>query len=308
LPLPPRVARTWNETLPGLARDEHPADQIRVGDRIVVAVSDQRGTVERTAWVEGNGKAHIAGGQDVSIAGASLQEAESRIAAAVRAKDKFALVDVRLGDNVARQALVLGAVTRPGGAVIQPAMRVSGLIASQGGLVQPETESGALVTSPADLSRARLLRNGVALPIDLERALLGEPGHDVLIHPGDFVYIPYASANGIAVLGMVGGPGIVSHRSRMRVTETLGAAGGILSLGDKKDVRIVRGPVDTPVAYRMSLTAIADQEGRDAHVLPGDVVFVEDKAIEDLGEVLGLLAPLASFATSALVTTFILMQ
>jgi protein involved in polysaccharide export with SLBB domain len=306
--LPPRVARTWNETLPGLARDEHPADQVRVGDRLVVAVSDRGSTIERTAWVEGNGKAHIAGGQDVQVAGASLKEAEDRITAAVRAKDRFAIVDIRLGSNVARQALVLGAVTRPGGAVLEPALRVSGLIAAQGGLIQPETESGALVTSPADLSRARLLRDGVALPIDLERALLGEPGHDVLVHPGDIVYIPFANVNGIAVMGMVGSPGLVSHRARMRVTEALGAAGGIVAQGDKKDVRIIRGPVDSPIAYRTSLTALANQEGRDAYVLPADVVFVEDKAIEDLGEVLGLLAPLASVATSALVTTFILMQ
>ena len=308
LPSPPRVARTWNETLPGIARDEHPADEVLIGDRLVVAVSDGKDTLERTAWVEGNGKAHIASGQDVPVAGASLEEAEARIMTAVRERDRLAIVDVRLGPNVARQALVLGAVTRPGNATLEPALRVSGLVARRGGLIQPATESGQLVASPADLSRARLLRNGVALPIDMERALLGEPGHDVLVHPGDIVYIPFASSNGIAVIGMVGSPQLVSYRARLRATEALASAGGINPEGDKKDVRIVRGPADAPIAYAMSLTAVADQDGRDARVLPGDVVFVEDKVIEDIGEVLGLLAPLASVATSALVTTFILLQ
>lgn len=309
LPPPPRVARAWNETLPGIASDGHPVDQVRVGDRIVIAVSDRAGTVERTVWVEGNGKAHVASGQDVEVAGASLKAAEERIGSAVRARDKLAQVDVRLGSTSTRHALVLGAVTRPGQTVLVPAMRLSGLVAARGGLVNARTTSGLIVASPADLSRARLLRDGAALPVDVERALLGEPGHDVLIHPGDILYIPYASAHGVAVFGMVAAPNMVSYRSRLRLTEALASAGGLVPYGgDKGDIRIIRGPANAPIAYRASLSDIADEKAPDARLLPGDVVFVEDKVLEDIGEVLGLLAPLASVATTALVTTVILMQ
>jgi len=309
LPQPPRVARAWHETLPGVAGDDHPQDQVRVGDKLVIAVSDHVGTAERTVWVEGNGRAHVASGQDVAVAGVSVKSAEDRIMAAIRSVDRLAIVDVRLSVSSAQRAMVLGAVTRPGQAVVAPAMRVSGLVASIGGLLQARTaNSGRIVPSPADLGRARLLRNGVPLPIDLERALLGEPGHDVLIHPGDVLYVPFSSTNGVAVLGMVGSPGMVPHRPRMRLTEALAASGGVDPWGDKHDVRIVRGQVEAPVAYGTSLTAVVDEDGPDAALVSGDVVFVEDKALEDIGEVLGLLAPFATIVTSSLVTTVILLQ
>jgi polysaccharide export outer membrane protein len=309
LPEPPRVARAWHETLPGVARDEHPQEQVRVGDRIVIAVGDRAGTAERTVWVEGNGRAHVASGQDVAVAGLSVKSAEAKIAEAVRTRDKFALVDIRLAATSAQQAVVLGAVTSPGRAAVLPAMRVSGLVAAKGGLIRARvTTGGRIASSPADLSGARLLRNGTALPIDLERALLGEPGHDVLVHPGDILYVPFANANGIAVFGMVGRPDMVPYRARMRLTEALASAGGMDDQGDKDDVRIVRGPVDAPIAYGASLVDIADEDGPDVALLPGDVVFVEDKLLEDIGEVLGLLAPFATVVTTSLVTTLILMQ
>lgn len=129
LPEPPRLARAWHETLPGLARDEQPRELVRVGDRLVIAVSDRTSTAEHTVWVEGNGRAHVASGQDVAVAGMSVKSAEERIAAAMHAQDKLAIVDIRVAANSAQQAVVLGAVTRPGHAAIAPAMRLSGLVA-----------------------------------------------------------------------------------------------------------------------------------------------------------------------------------
>jgi protein involved in polysaccharide export with SLBB domain len=296
--------------LPGLVRDEHPQEQVRVGDRLVIAVSDRVGTAERTVWVEGNGQAHVASGQDIAVAGLSLKSAEVKIAEAIGVRDKLALVDIRVAATSAQQAVVLGAITTPGRAIVLPAMRVSGLVAAQGGLIRAQvTTDGRIASSPADMANARLLRNGVALPIDFERALLGEIGHDVLVHPGDILYVPYSSSNGVAVFGMVGRPDMVPHRPRMRLTEALASAGGIDIGGDKDDVRIVRGRLDEPLAYRASLSELADGDGPDVTLLPGDVVFVEDKPLEDLGEVIGgLLAPFATLVTTSLVTTLILMQ
>ena len=64
-----------------------------------------------------------------------------------------------------------------------------------------------------------------------------------------------------------------------------------------------------PIAYRASLSDLADGDGPDVRLLPGDVVFVEDKPLEDFGEVVsGLLAPFATLVTTSLVTTLILLQ
>jgi polysaccharide export outer membrane protein len=310
LPRPPTNARAAHESLPGLARDVVASEALRAGDRIVVAIGDGlNAPLERTTWIEGNGRAHVASGQDVDVAGVTLAVAEQRIASVLRARDTQAVVDVRLDSATPANAIVLGAVVRPGDTPIVPAMRVSGLIASVGGLVQARVSAdGQTLPSPSDLASARLLRAGVALPISVMRAVDGERGHDVFVHPGDVLYIPYVSTNGIAVLGQVGSATVIPHRPKLRLSEALSAAGGLTSWGDGDDVRILRGPSDKPVAYQASFNDFVDGEGRDVVLLPGDVVYVEDDPLEDIFEVVALISPIAGMASTFVLTAVILSQ
>lgn len=302
--------RAYHETLPGLAADPVPTDALRAGDRIVVAIGDgTTAPLERTTWVEGNGRAHIASGQDVDLGGTTLVVAEQRIAALLRQRDKLAQVDVRRDSATPHQAIVLGAVARPGDTQILPAMRVSGLIAAAGGLSQARvSEDGQTLPSPADLDGARLLRAGVAVPVSIVRAVAGEKGHDVLVHPGDLLYIPYVTTNGVAILGQVGTPSVIPHRSKLRLSEALSASGGLSSWADGDDIRIVRGPAEKPIAYQASFNDFVDGEGKDVVLLPGDVVYVEDDPLEDIFEVVSLISPIAGMASTFVLTAVILSQ
>ncbi len=275
----------------------------------MVAIGDGvTAPLERTTWIEGNGRAHVASGQDVDLAGATLVVAEQRITTLLRARDRQVQVDVRF-DTTLQNAIVLGAVARPGTTPIFPAMRVSGLIAAAGGLSQATVSAeGQTLPSPADLAGARLLRRGVALPISLVRAVRGEKGHDVLVHPSDFLYIPYVTTNGVAMLGQVGTPTILAHRPKLRLSEALAAAGGLTSWADGDDIRVLRGPVEKPIAYQASFDDFVDGEGRDAVLLPGDVVYVEDDWLEDVFEVVSLISPIAGMASMFVLTAVVLSQ
>lgn len=305
---PPRSARAWHEMLPGLSKDSPPASALRIGDRIIVAVGDgSTAPAERATWIEGNGRAHVAAGQDVEVAGVTVERAEARVAAALRTRDRFAVVDIRIDDKTPQRAIVIGAVVSPGTALIGPAMRVGDLIAVAGGLTPSRvTEEGQILPSPADLGSAKLLRNGRALPVDMTRALLGAIGHNVYVHPGDILYIPYVETTGVSVLGQVLAPGVVPYHSRLRLTEALAVAGGLTSWGDGDDVRVIRGPSPTPVAYQASLDEIVDGESGDVNLLPGDIVFVQDEPLEDLFEVVSLVTPIAGIASTFLLTTILL--
>jgi hypothetical protein len=68
--------------------------------------------------------------------------------------------------------------------------------------------------------------------------------------------------------------------------------------GDKGDIRIVRGPIDSTRVYDTSLNDIVSGSSHDVELYPGDVVFVTDHWIEDLGEFTNMLSPLASIAVS----------
>lgn len=310
LPPPPTNARSLHEMLPGLAQDHAASSVLRAGDRIVVALGDgTTAPLERMTWIEGNGRAHITSGQDVDLAGATLEVAEQRITTVVRQRDKLAQVDVRLDSGRPHQAIVLGAVVLPGDTQIVPSMRVSGLIAAAGGLVQARvSQTGQTVPSPSDLSGARLLRGGVALPISVVRAVVGEKGHDVLVHPGDLLYIPYVSSNGVAMFGQVNAPTILPHRDKLRLSEALSAAGGLTSWADGDDIRIVRGPAEKPIVYQASFDDFVDGEARDVVLLPGDVVYVEDDPLEDVFEVISVISPIAGMAASFVLTAVILSQ
>jgi polysaccharide export outer membrane protein len=234
-----------------------------------------------------------------------LEQAERRIAEALRETDKAAEVDLRLSQTTGRCVSVLGAFAKPGCLALTSGMRVTDLIAAAGGILTVKSASGAPPLEVADLDASVLLRDGKALPISLREALQGKVGHNVYVCPGDQLYIPFATGRTVAVFGQVGRPSMLVHRSGMRLTEALSAAGGINTGGDKGDIRLVRGPVERPKVYQASLRAIAAGDAHDVALAPGDVLFVTDHRLEDVGEVLQLLVPLGAIGLAVLTIALI---
>ncbi len=289
----------------GLAEDR-PADAaLRAGDELVVesGTGEQRRQIR--ASVNAVGELHVDSGRDVPVAGLSLDRAEERVTEVLRHSDKFIEVNLVLSRRPSQRVTALGAVARPGQIEATPRMRVADVVAAAGGILMQADAGGMPALEVADLDRAALVRNGTALPIDMREALRAKPGHNVYVHTGDLVYIPFASMNTVSVLGQVNLPRVLPHRSGMRLTEALAAAGGLTLDGDKGDIRLVRGPVEAPRVFQASLADIADGEQSDAALAPGDVVFVEDHAFEDTAEVFELAAPVA--AVILLVTAFLIL-
>src|SRR5262249_40248279 len=110
----------------------------------------------------------------------------------------------------------------------------------------------------------------------------------------------------VAVLGQVGRPVMLPLHRGMRLTEALGAAGGVTTDGSRNDIRIVRGPAEMPTVYQASLADIADGEQHDVELTAGDTVFVTDSFVEDASEVFGVVAPLFSLALVVAATAFAL--
>ncbi|MET0386957.1 MAG: SLBB domain-containing protein, partial [Polyangiales bacterium] len=191
---------------------------------------------------------------------------------------------------------VVGAVAKPGVVPLTPAARLADIIMLSGGTVV-NLVNGQLV-SGSDMRTARLIREGSLVPVDFEKAMAGDPQHNVFMRGGDQVYIPSERGLTISVMGQTNGT-LVQWWPGVRLTEVLAASGGVQVGGDKSDIRIVRGPIDNTRVYATSLRDIVDGEQHDVELYPGDVVFVTDHWIEDFGELTGMLAPLVSIAFSA---------
>lgn len=130
------------------------------------------------------------------------------------------------------------------------------------------------------------------MPVSLEQALRGSPAHNIYLYPGDSLYVPFATGRNVSVLGQVRAPAVLPHHTGLRLTQALSEAGGVGEGGDKDDIRVVRGPVDHLSVYRASLSDIAKGKATDVALTAGDAVLVTDHAVEDVGEVVRLVAPM----------------
>lgn len=296
----------------GIAADTPPQGELRPGDLLVLTLTHGDNAYEMIGPVDATGNLHVGHATDVDVAGLTLQTAQQRVAERLRQRDRLLQVDLRISDRPNQRVSVLGALTRPGYLDLGKGMRVTDLVAAAGGLrsvTEGRGNEGETGVFPiADLADGALLRDGRALPIDLEAAMRGEPGHNVFIYPGDQLYVPFATDDVVSVLGQVNLPGAFVHRKGLRLTEALAAAGGITVGGDKGDIRVVRGTPEAPIAYTASLRAMVKQKSRDVTLTAGDVVFVTDDPLEDMGEVLlELVVPIASIGLS-IVSAYALVQ
>lgn len=304
LPRAPTVpASDARKVARGVPVDPPPSGGLRPGDLLVLTFTHGISVRESVEAVDARGQLHIGPGTDLAVAGMSVQQAQERIAQITHQRDRQVQVGLRISERPSQRVSVLGALARPGYLDLAKGMRVTDLVAAAGGLrnvIEGRGNGGEFGIAPiADLADGALLRDGSALPIDLEAALRGDQKHNVYIYPGDQLYVPFANDQIVSVMGQVQLPGAFVHRKGLRLTEALSAAGGLTVGGDKSDIRVVRGPPEAPTAYTASLRAIAKQKSHDVALAAGDVVFVTDDPLEDFGEVLvGIVGPVAAIALS----------
>lgn len=259
--------------------------------KIAVPPTEDTGLV-----VDEKGNLHVPLAGAVKVAGLSLTEAEKSVEAAVQRFDRVARISLILETPSGQVATVVGAVVQPGRVAALPGTRVVDLLALAGGPVT-QTEDGEY-TVLADLHRARLVREGKAMPISVASALEGDLRHNVRVRPGDQLYVPATTSGRIAVVGELRQGKLVPYRPGVRLTEVLSATGGVTIDGDRGDIRIIRGPSDKPQVYVADLKEIVDGDAPDVQLAPGDVVYVTDHWIAGVGEVLDRLGPILATGIS----------
>lgn len=279
--------------LGGIADDRPVGLLLYPGDVLNVELASTQTQTVAGLVVDGLGKIHLPLIGDVQVGGLSLTDAENAIKTEAQRFDRLVQVNVVLTAAAGHRVVVLGAVNTPGALLLPPGARVADVIALAGGPRVATTDVGA------DLEASRVVRAGAALPINLAKAVAGDPLHNVYLRPGDHVYVAFAHASLVSVLGAVGGARALPFHEGLRLTEALALAGGINSEGDKSDVRVIRGPLSAPRVYTASLREIVAGDTHDVALHPGDVVYVTEHWLGDAGEVVGLVAPFLSIGLSA---------
>jgi len=301
LPPPPSLPGTLSaapSARTGLGDDPPLPDVLRSGDELVVEVGADADVGKLEVQVDGAGSVHVGPGADVAVGGLTLEQAEARVRERLQQTDRYAQVFVRRAVGSPQTVRVFGSVAKPGTVPWVPNLRVTDAFAAARGVATRQDGTPA-----ADFNAAVVLRDGKPLPIDMARALLSDPHHNVRLRPGDQLYVPFASAPSVTVFGQVGAPGVIPLGAGMRLSDALASAGGITKDGDKDDVRLIRGPVDGPKVFRASFADVAAGSRPDVLLAPDDILFVEDHPVEDLGEVLAIVSV---FVPSLLLTSTVI--
>lgn len=319
LPPPPVRPTQALQTRPGLASDPVPSFRLRPGDHLAITIDSLASTTDTAGdstdehsmeplVVDANGRFYVPGLGSIQAQDRSLRDAEAAITEIARQQDRFATVHLALREDAGQRVSVLGAVVRQGTIHLTAGARIADVIAAAGGpLTAPSRVTGASL-SLADMASAVVVRAGKPLPIDLARALRGDRAHNVYAYPGDHIYVPLAGNTSVRVMGQVGAPAVFAPYPGLRLTEALAIAGGITTDGDKSDIRVVRGSIERPLVYSADVAAIVDGSASDVELLPGDLLFVTDDPSEDVREVISIVAPILGLATSAALTTFLLVN
>ena len=265
------------------------ADTLNTGDLVSVRFIGSAELDQAQTTIDRSGRVHLPLVGDVLIAGRTLVEAEAVIQTELQKFEKFTRVSLNLVDGRGRFATVTGAVERPGNVPLIGDAHIADVMAAVGGPRFTTMEDRFVALG--DIDGARVVRNGIALPVDVRKALSGEPRHNIRIRARDVIYVPPTLSGRIAVLGNVERARTMSFTPGVRLTEALAYAGGLNRNGDSDDVRVLRGGLKNPRIYVVSVRDLFAGARPDVMLAPGDVVFVSQHWLASVGEVTERIVP-----------------
>ncbi|MEM1416106.1 MAG: SLBB domain-containing protein [Myxococcota bacterium] len=265
---------------------------LRPGDVVTLRLDSAQTVNVEGLMVDARGVLHVPLAGDVPVAGMDLTSAERAVEQALRLYDQSVRATLVLTEPTGQQATVLGAVATPGRYAVIPGTRVADLIASAGGIATVDQED--IAVPAGDLSAARLVRDGEALPVDISRAVEGDQRHNVHVRAGDHLYIPPFFDSLVSVIGEVSSAGAFPYRPGLRLTRALAFAGGPTTDADRNDIVVVRGDHASPQVYQAHLDDLLQGDAPDPVLAPGDVVYVAPSRLARTRDIMTVLSPIIS--------------
>lgn len=131
----------------------------------------------------------------------------------------------------------------------------------------------------ADLKHSYLLRNGKRIKADFYNLFIsGETDEDILLEPGDSLFMPLLMDKSVYVLGAVNQPKAIEYRDGMTVMEAILESGGFTKFASQNDTQIRRKDAGVEVSLPVRAKEII-LDGKMAHnvkLKPGDYIIVKE--------------------------------
>jgi polysaccharide export outer membrane protein len=138
-------------------------------------------------------------------------------------------VSVVLVEQRLRSAYVLGSVAKPGQYTVGKGARITELVAAAGDL-----------TGDRERLTASLVRGKDTLPLDLQKAIAGDPTANLLIQEGDVLWVQAPVLMTVVLAGQVKTPGSYRLELGSRLLDALAKAGDLIGEREKLNATIMR--------------------------------------------------------------------
>ena len=176
---------------------------------------------------------------------------------------------------------ILGALSKPGSYKLRKNERLLDLLAESGGLLYTQTEFGSRTT--ANLKASYLSRNKKKLNVDFFKLVQdGDMDENILLKPGDFIYIANAEDENIVVMGEVNQPKIIPYTRDVSLIEALSMCQGFTKVAYQSRVVIIRPGKDKSKFVEVNVNdLLLGRDIRNITLKGGDIVFVPEQGISE---------------------------
>jgi len=130
----------------------------------------------------------------------------------------------------------------------------------------------------ADLEKAYLVRDNQKIKIGFSELFVeGDLSQDIVLEPGDILFIPDNFEKRIKVVGAVSNPTSIPYRQGLTILDVILSVGGFTEFAKKNDVLIIRTLNDKEVRRTVRVKDIMEGDlSENIKVMPGDFIVVEE--------------------------------
>jgi polysaccharide export outer membrane protein len=266
------------------------ADPVGPGDLLDIQVFGEP-QMSGQVRVAANGAIRPAFLPSLPVAGKTPAEIEQQLRKSYSTLLRDPLVSVRLLENNSRRITITGAVPRPGIYAYSGQLRLMDALTLAGGVDPERASPDIFLLHPAKAEgNADPSVDTVMETIDT-RKLIGDPGLNRLLEPGDVIDVPQQKR--VYITGDVLHPGEMPLTSQLTLGKAITIAGGLLPQASHGTVKVLRRS-STSTGRTQLVANISDiQSNRrpDLPLEPGDIIVVPGSALRISGlEILDFLS------------------
>ena len=260
-PVGPTVSVGGEVIRPGRYEPDFP---IMLGELLRMA-----GGVKPSGYLQNVSVERVVNNEYVVLLSGPLVEADGRSKFVLQAGDEISVLAVR--QDKTNKVSIEGPLASPGMFGLREGMRVSGLVKLARGLAEDREVYG----KRADILRIDPLEGTEIITFSLDKALSGDPEHDILLQKLDqvFLYVPdqiVFRPRLVTLSGAVARPAVYRRTQGMRVSDVIAAAGGVRPQAYLTRANLTRRDADDKTTlYRIDLQAALNGDP-DANLVLSD--------------------------------------